>query len=96
MDLADFNRNEKQQFFSTIKGLLKETDIGSKFSSITLEVGHERVRLVNMVFNNDNMPKFEDKLVVGTKISVAYYITSRKVEGKWTTMANVLNIFKTS
>lgn len=94
MDLSDFNRNEKQQFFSTIKGVLKETDIGSKFSSITLEVGHERVRLVNMVFNNDNMPKFQDKLVVGTKISVAYYITSRKVNDKWTTMANVLNIFK--
>lgn len=96
MDLTDFNRNEKQQFFSTIKGVLKETDIGSKFSSITLEVGHERVRLVNMVFNNDNMPKFQDKLVIGSKISVAYYITSRKVDNKWTTMANVLNIFKTS
>ena len=45
--MEDFNRNEKQQFFSTIKGVLKETQIGDKFSSITLEVGHERPRLDN-------------------------------------------------
>jgi hypothetical protein len=46
-----------------------------------------------MVFNNENLPKFEDKLIIGNKISVAYYITSRRVDNKWTTMANVLNIF---
>jgi hypothetical protein len=94
MKTEEFNRNEKQQFFSTIKGVLKETDIGTKFSSLTLEVGHERVRPVNLVFNNDNLNKYEDKLVIGSKVSVAYYITSRKVDNKWVTMANVLNIFK--
>jgi hypothetical protein len=90
--MEDFNRNEKQQFFSTIKGVLKETILGDKFSSITLEVGHERPRLVNLVLKNDLFEKSKDDLILETKISLAYYITSRKTADKWTTMANVLTV----
>jgi hypothetical protein len=92
--MEDFNRNEKQQFFSTIKGVLKETILGDKFSSITLEVGHERPRLVNLVLKNDLLEKSKDDLILESKISIAYYITSRKNADKWTTMANVLTIRK--
>lgn len=91
--MEDFNRNEKQQFFSTIKGVLKETQIGDKFSNITLEVGHERPRLVNMVIKNTLFEKIKSTLVLEKKLSVAYYITSRKTADKWSTMANVLNIY---
>ncbi len=93
-NMEDFNRNEKQQFFSTIKGVLKETQIGDKFSSITLEVGHERPRLVNLVLKNALLEKVKEDLVLESKISLAYYITSRKTADKWSTMANVLTVRK--
>jgi len=93
--MEDFNRNEKQQFFSTIKGVLKETQIGDKFSSITLEVGHERPRLVNMVIKNALLEKVKSSLILEKKLSIAYYLTSRKTADKWSTMANVLNISTT-
>ena len=90
--MEDFNRNEKQQFFSTIKGILKEIQKGDKFSSITLEVGHERPRLVNLVVKNVLFEKVKDELLLENKLSIAYYITSRKYNDKWTTMANVLTV----
>jgi hypothetical protein len=93
--MEDFNRNEKQQFFSTIKGVLKETQIGDKFSHITLEVGHERPRLVNMVIKNALLEKVKSNLILEKKLSIAYYLTSRKTADKWSTMANVLNISTT-
>jgi hypothetical protein len=93
--MEDFNRNEKQQFFSTIKGVLKETQIGDKFSNITLEVGHERPRLVNMVIKNALLEKVKSSLILEKKLSIAYYLTSRKTADKWSTMANVLNISTT-
>jgi len=92
--MEDFNRNDKQQFFSSIRGILKETEIGDRFSSITLEVGHERPRLVNMVIKNVLFEKIKNDLVLESKLSIAYYITSRKNENKWSTMANVLTIRK--
>jgi hypothetical protein len=92
--MEDFNRNEKQQFFSSIRGTLKETEVGDKFSSITLEVGHERPRLVNMVIKNVLFEKIKNDLVIESKLSIAYYITSRKNEDRWSTMANVLTVRK--
>tara|TARA_R110000868_G_scaffold181220_10_gene422105 strand:+ start:213 stop:494 length:282 start_codon:yes stop_codon:yes gene_type:complete len=90
--MEDFNRNEKQQFFSTIKGVLKEIQPGDKFSSITIEVGHERPRLVNLVIKNILFEKVKQDLILENKLSIAYYITSRKFLDKWTTMANVLTV----
>jgi hypothetical protein len=92
--MDDFNRNEKQQFFSTIKGVLKETQTGDKFSSITLEVGHERPRLVNLVMKNTLLDKVKQDLILESKLSIAYYITSRKTADRWSTMANILTIRK--
>jgi hypothetical protein len=92
--MDDFNRNEKQQFFSTIKGVLKETQTGDKFSSITLEVGHERPRLVNLVMKNALLDKVKQDLILESKLSIAYYITSRKTADRWSTMANILTIRK--
>jgi hypothetical protein len=89
----DFNKNEKQNKFSTIKGVLKEINEESKFSNITLVVGHERPREVNLVMNNKTFISIKDKLILETKITVSYYITSRKKEDKWVTMANVLTVF---
>jgi|APFre7841882793_1041355.scaffolds.fasta_scaffold00126_2 hypothetical protein len=94
MDTESFNRNEKQQFFSTIKGVLKEKNIKEKYSTITLEVGHEKPRPVNMVIKNSILSNIEPFLILGDKISVAYYITSRKVNDNWYTTANVLNVEK--
>jgi hypothetical protein len=92
--MEDFNRNEKQQFFSSIRGILKETETGEKFSNITLEVGHERPRLVNLVIKNTLFEKIKDDLIIENKLSIAYYITSRKNDNRWSTMANVLTVRK--
>ena len=94
MGTESFNRNEKQQFFSKIKGVLKEKNISEKYSSITLEVGHEKPRPVNLIIKNSILDDIEPFLVIGDKISVAYYITSRKMKDGWFTTANVLNVEK--
>ena len=59
----DFNRNDKQLNFNKIKGSIVELNDGEKFCSLTLDVGHENIRQVNLVVKKVFFDTIKEKLV---------------------------------
>ena len=88
----DFNKNEKQLNFNKIKGTITEFNDGEKFCSLTLNVGHENIRQVNLVIKKIGFDAIKSKFQIGQKVFVKFYLTSRFKNGRWYTMANVLTV----
>ena len=87
-------KNDKQLYFNQIKGSLIELNDGEKYCSITLSVGHDNRRTVNLVMKKKQF----DLLVVAQgldiqdKVSARFYVSSRFKNGRWYTMANTLDV----
>ena len=92
--MESFNKNDKQTHFNQVRGVLSEINDGDRFCNITLDVGHENIRQVNLVMKKTQFDSMLSAYKIGDKISVRYYIVSRKKFGRWYTMGNVLEIFK--
>jgi hypothetical protein len=95
--MEDFNKNDKQKHFAQIKGEITELNDGEKFCSITLKVGHENPREVNMGIKKADFDIYRSAYSIGDKVVVTYYPTSHRKETKggkkyWQTMVNVLNV----
>lgn len=86
------NKNDRQINFNKIKGVITELNEGEKFCSVTLSVGHEVKRFVNLILKKDTFPYVQESFPIGSKVLVKYYITSRNKMGKWKTMANVIDM----
>jgi len=90
----NFNKNDKQVFFNQVKGTLSEINQGDKFCNITLNVGHENIRQVNLVMKRYQFDNLMNGLNQGDKVCARFYITSRKKLDRWFTTANLLSINK--
>ena len=89
-----FNKNDKQIHFNQIKGVLSEINDGEKFCNITLSVGHENVRSVNLVMKKHQFESLLQGYKIGDKLSARFYITSRKKLDRWFTTANLLALYR--
>jgi hypothetical protein len=87
-----FNRNEKQLNFNTIKGILHECNDGDDWCSITLNVGHENPRFINLAIKKPHFDVIKDNHKIGNKVIVMFYLTSRYKNGRWYTTANILQV----
>jgi hypothetical protein len=87
-----FNRNDKQFMFNEIKGCIAEKNDDEKWCSITINVGHENPRLVNLAIKKIDFDKFNAKYLIGDKVIIRYYLTSRLKNERWYTTANILQI----
>lgn len=87
-----FNKNDKQLNFNKIKGTLTELNDGERFCSITLIVGHENTRQVNLVCKKSEFEGIKSKFSIGDKLFVKFYLTSRFKNDRWYTMANTLSV----
>jgi|694.fasta_scaffold01602_11 hypothetical protein len=94
MNELSFNRNEKQFTFNQIKGCICELNIGELFCNVTLSVGHEIVRQVNLVMKRYQYDELVLSCEIGSRISVRFYITSRFKNERWYTTANFLSFEK--
>jgi len=97
--MEEFNKNEKQHNFNQIKGVITELNDGDKFCSLTLMVGHENPRPVNLVIKKLVFDSYKELHRVGDKVLVKFYLSSRNKPShdekpRWGTMANVLQIDK--
>lgn len=90
--MEDFNKNDKQHNFCQIKGKIIEINDGDKFGSITLEVGHEKTRSVNIILKKQMIESTLAAFDIGNKVRIGFYISSKFKEGRWRTMANALFI----
>jgi hypothetical protein len=88
------NKNEKQFNFNQIKGIVTEINAGEIFSSITLTVGHETKRYINVVFKTTILESIKAKIQIEDKVAVKYYLASYNNFSKWKTLAHLLFIDK--
>jgi hypothetical protein len=88
------NKNEKQFNFNQIKGIVTEINAGEIFSPITLTVGHETKRYINVVFKTTILESIKEKIQIEDKVAVKYYLASYNNFSKWKTLAHLLFIDK--
>jgi hypothetical protein len=90
----NFNKNDKQIHFNQVKGVIFEINNDTEFCSLTLELGHENTRYANLVCKKGQFNPMMEGFKIGDKVSVRYYITSRKKLDRWYTAANMLSVHK--
>jgi hypothetical protein len=88
------NKNEKQLNFNQIKGIVTEINAGDIFSSLTLSVGHETKRYINVVFKSTLLESITEKIKIEDKVIVKFYLASYNKFEKWKTLAHLLFIDK--
>ncbi len=86
------NKNDKQLNFNNIKGIITEFNDGEKFCSLTLDLGHENIRQVNLVMKKTQFDEIKSKFKMGDKVFAKYYLTSHFKNGRWYTMAKTLSV----
>jgi hypothetical protein len=91
-NIEDFNNNDKQHKFNEIKGVVIEINDGDRFGSITLMVGHEKPREVNVVVKKSRFDLVKTQCEIGEKVTIQYYLTSRFDNNRWYTIANLLSV----
>lgn len=95
LDMGDFNKNDKQVVFNKVIGVIHEIELGDRFSNLTLIVGHENLRHVNLCMKSELFSIAIKEYKIGDKVIVTYYISSIKKHSRWYTTATLLTIDKT-
>jgi len=87
-------KTDKQQYFNQVRGIIEEINEGDEYCNITLKVGHENSRHVNLTMKRIQFDEIAKNCVLGEKISARFYISSRKKYDRWYTTASLLDIRK--
>ena len=85
-------KNDKQVFFNQIRGEICEINVEEKFSNVVLQLGHENTRHASFVIKTDLFKQYETKVNVGDKVTIRFYISSRKKHDRWYTTATILDL----
>lgn len=88
-----FNKNDRQHYFNQVRGIITEFNDGDSFCSLTLNVGHENTRFVNLVSKKNEFDKIKSKYNIGDKVTIRFYLTSKNKFGRWYTTPNILEVF---
>jgi hypothetical protein len=88
----DFNRNDRQLNFNTVKGIIAEIIDEPTYSAIILDVGHEKQRKVYLSIPTIKLQDMKDIVVLGRKVEAKFYIASKLKSDRWFTNVNVLSI----
>ena len=85
-------KNDKQVFFNQIRGEIFEINVEEKFSNVVLQIGHENTRHASFVIKTELFKQYEPGLNVGDKVTIRFYISSRKKHDRWYTTATILDL----
>ncbi len=86
------NNNDKQLKFADIRGVISELNNDGDFCSITILVGHEKLRDVNIATRRPEFDKIILKHKIGDKVMCRYYPSSKKKHDRWYTHLILLSI----
>jgi len=87
-------KNSLQQYFNSVKGEVIEINVGEKFSNVTLKVGKENTRLVNLTGKTILVESMLKNIKIEDKILAKFYISSNKKNNRYYTNATILEIIK--
>ena len=86
------NKNEKQLYFNQTKGTISEIVKGDRFCSIAIIAGHENPRHVCFTIKTSEYIDKYPWCEIGDKVTIKFYLSSRKKNDRWYTNANILDI----
>ena len=87
-------KNDRQIYFNQVKGEITELNKYPEFCSITVSVGHENPRHVNLSLKKPHYDRISSDLKLGDRILARFYVVSRKKSDRWYTSANLLDVQK--
>lgn len=92
--MSEFNKNERQQTFNQVRGIVTEINksVTDFYSSITLNLGHENPRPVNLTCKKVLFDKAIGEIKIGDKVEIRFFLSSRYKNTRWHTFANILEI----
>jgi hypothetical protein len=91
--MTDFiNKNDRQLHFNRVRGFISELNDEPLHCSITILVGHENPRPVNFYCKKNEFDKHVQKVKIGDKVSIMFFLASKKNGTRWHTYANVLSV----
>ena len=85
-------KNDKQVFFNQIRGEICEINVEERFSNVVLQLGHENTRHASFVIKTEGFKTYEDKIKIGDKVTIRFYVSSRKKHDRWYTTATILDL----
>tara|TARA_R110001592_G_scaffold123811_1_gene332172 strand:+ start:4698 stop:4970 length:273 start_codon:yes stop_codon:yes gene_type:complete len=83
-----------QVYYNKIKGSLSEINEADNFSSVTIDVGHENKRTVNVLCKKDKISIIKTNYKIGDEICIRFFVSSRFKHNRWYTNVNCLKIEK--
>lgn len=84
-----------QNVFNEIKGSVLELNIDEHFCNIIISVGNHNARNAALVCKKAVYNRIvKDKINLGDKVSVRFYVSSRKKHDRWYTNCNILELTK--
>lgn len=87
-----FSSKSEQSIFNETKGVISELNDGEKFCSVTLLVGHDNSRSVNIAAKKELFDQLKVKHSIGDRVICAHYPVSNKKLDRWHTHLRLLSI----
>lgn len=85
-------KNDKQIYYNQVKGEINEINICDDYSSVTLRVGRENYRNVNLSCKTQFFIEMIRKYSLGDKVMCQFYLASNKKNDRWFTTATLLSV----
>jgi hypothetical protein len=85
-------KNDRQVYYNQVKGVITELNDDVNYCSITLKVGHENTRDVNLSMKKTQYDSIIEGLYLGKKVLAKFFVVSRKKTDRWYTSANLLEL----
>lgn len=92
MEQDSIIKNTKQLQYNQVKGIIEELNDGEVFCNLTISVGHENTRKINLVCKKENFQDLKNKIKIGDKVCAKFYISSKYKHERWYTTASLLEI----
>lgn len=85
-------KNDRQLYWNQIKGAITELNDGEQYCSITIKVGHENLRDVNVSLKKEQWNEIINQVYIGCRVVVKFFVVSRKKFERWHTSANMIEL----
>jgi len=82
----------KQVYYNRIKGCLEQINDVTDFPSITIVVGHNKPRQINILCKRPKIDEINKDYKIGDLITITFFVSSRFKHNRWYTNVNCLSI----
>ncbi len=82
----------KQVYYNRIKGFIEQINDVTDFPSVTITVGHKKLRHINVLCKPDKIKEISNGYKLGDEITIMFFVSSRFKHNRWYTNVNCLSV----